>query len=100
MFFSEKITLRVVEGTISGGYATPSVKSSVEVWCDIKSLARSEFYSAMSAGQKCDIAFGVHAEDFSGQNSVLYNGEEYAIVRTYEKGLGVIELVCQRQERL
>ncbi len=100
MFFSDRITLQKTESESSGGYMQPVVKSSVEVYANIKSLTRSEFYAAMSVGQKYDIAFEVHVEDWDNQNQVVYSGSTYSIERTYQKNGSVIELVCQKRGAL
>jgi SPP1 family predicted phage head-tail adaptor len=100
MFFSDRITLQKTESESTGSYMQPVVKSSVAVYTNVKSLARSEFYSAMAAGQKYDIAFEVHAEDWGNQNQIVYDGATYSIERTYQKNGSIIELVCQKRGAL
>jgi len=82
------------------GYMTLTVKSSTDVFADMQSLKRSEFYAAMAAGQKYDLVFVVHAEDWGNQNQVGFNGVTYSVERTYSKKSGDVELVCQKRSGL
>ncbi len=94
MFFSDKITLRaVVNGVDSNGYPTQE-NTDTEVWANVKSATRAEFYSANANGIDVSKMFEVHAEDWGGQTQVVYNGRVYDIIRAFQKGLGVVELTC------
>lgn len=94
MYFSDRIKLRsVVPGVDSDGYPTETVQET-EVWANIKSATRSEFYAANAVGINVSMVFEVHAEDWGGQTQVEYDGKLYDIVRAYQKGLGTVELVC------
>ena len=95
MLFSDKIKLRAVEIDVdASGYPTEKT-TDTEVWADVKSATRAEFYAANASGINVEIVFGVHAEDFNKQTQVIYDGKTYNIIRAYQKGLGVVELVCE-----
>lgn len=97
MFFSDKIKLRA-ESTTRDSFGEPIISyTDTEVWADVKSVARSEFYASHTAGIKADIMFAVHNEDYSNQQSVLYNGNTYIVQRSYVKA-GNVELTCVRRE--
>lgn len=97
MYFSDRVTLRTVVPVInSAGFHTSDTPTDTEVWADIKSATRSEFYAAMSNGRSIDIVFAIHAEDFANQTQAVYNSVVYDIVRSYQKGLGIVELMCSR----
>ena len=98
MFFSDSITLRKETVTLDEYGDKVTSYADTVVFADIKSAARSEFYSATMAGIKIDITFAIHAEDFSDQTVVLYGSTQYNIVRTYKKGEGIVELNCAIRE--
>lgn len=98
MYFSDSITLRAVSVALdSFGDVTKSYVETT-VWANVKSVTRSEFYSANMAGIKVDIVFEVHAEDWSNQQEVTYATKAYEVIRAYQKGLGTVELMCVQRE--
>ena len=94
MFFSDKIKLRTItEGVDADGYPNHSTSDS-EVWANVKSASRAEFYSANANNLDVTIAFDVHEEDWNDATQVVYNDNVYDIVRSYAVGLGTVELNC------
>jgi len=94
MFFSDKIKLRAVtHKTDADGYPTQT-NTDTEVWANVKSATRAEFYAANANGINVSMMFEVHAEDWDNQTQVVYDGKVYDIVRTYQKGFGIVELTC------
>ena len=94
MLFSDKITIRaVVSGVDANGYPTQT-NTDTEVWANVKSATRAEFYAANANGIDVTQMFEVHAEDWGNQAQVVYGTRTYDVVRAYQKGLGVIELTC------
>ena len=94
MLFSDKITLRaVVNGVDASGYPTQT-NTDIEVWANVKSATRAEFYAANANGIDVTQMFEVHAEDWGSQTQVVYGSKTYDIVRAYQKGLGAVELTC------
>lgn len=98
MYFSDKITLRKETVTLDEYGDATYAYTDTAVFADVKSVTRSEFYSASMAGIKIDIVFAVHAEDFNNQTIVTYGSAQYNIVRTYKKGEGIVELNCAVRE--
>lgn len=98
MYFSDKITLRKETVTLDEYGDSAYTYTDTTVFADVKSVTRSEFYSASMAGIKIDIVFVVHAEDFGNQTIVTYGATQYNIVRTYKKGEGIVELNCAVRE--
>lgn len=94
MFFSDKITLRaVVKAVDSSGYPTQT-NTDTEVWANVRSATRAEFYAANANGIDVSMMFDVHTEDWNNQTQVVYDSKTYDIVRAYQKGLGIVELTC------
>lgn len=62
-----------------------------EVYANRKSIRQSEFYQAGNIGLKPELMFEVHNFEFNNDEKVRYNGKEYFIIRTYDKG-EIIEL--------
>lgn len=94
MFFSDKITLRLVTYMEDAEGYRRKAYVDTEVWADAKSVTRSEFYSANASGKDASISFEVHNEDWSDQQEVIYNNKEYEVIRAYRKGLGNVVLTC------
>ena len=98
MYFSDNITLRKETVTLDEYGDSVCAYTDTIVFADVKSVTRSEFYSATMAGIKIDIVFTVHAEDYNNQTVVTYGTTSYNIVRTYKKGEGIVELNCAVRE--
>ena len=98
MYFSDKITLRKETVTLDEYGDSAYTYTDTTVFADVRSVTRSEFYSASMAGIKIDVVFAVHAEDFNNQTIVTYGSAQYNIVRTYKKGEGIVELNCAVRE--
>jgi len=95
MFFSDRVELRaVVYGTDADGYTTTTT-TDTEVWADVRSATRAEFYAANAVGIEVGLMITVHAEDYNNQTQVIYNDTVYDIVRAFRKGLGLFELTCK-----
>lgn len=94
MYFSDRITLRKETITKDNDGYSSATYQDVEVWANKKSVARSEFYSANANGINAVIAFDVHTEDYNGQKHILYNSKSYEVIRSYQKGEGIVELNC------
>lgn len=94
MFFSDSITLRAVVNTLdANGYPTAANTDTV-VWANKISIKRSEFYAANQNTINLTQGFEVHVEDWANQTQVLDGAKVYMIERSYQKGLGIVELNC------
>lgn len=92
-----EITLRGTTTSSSAtGYPTQT-PTDKQVYADKASVRRAEFYAADANGDTLDIAFIVHADEYDGQTEVVYNGVSYKVIRAYQRGLGRVELNCQRR---
>ena len=94
MYFSDKITLRaVVSGVDADGYSTQT-NTDTEVWANVKTSTRAEFYAANANGIDVSLMFEIHSEDWGNQAQVVYSSKTYDVIRAYQKGLGIVELSC------
>ena len=85
-----------VQGT--DGVWRTTAATEAEVYAKVKSITRSEFFSAGQNGLRPDYQFSVFAGEYSGQKSCEYNGERYAIYRTYRaEDSDYMELYVQRE---
>lgn len=94
MYFSDKITLRTItRGNDADGYPTET-NTDTEVWANVVSVTRAEFYASNANGINATQMFQINAEDWGNQTRVVYGGKVYEVIRAYQKGLGVVELTC------
>lgn len=72
---------------------------SVSVLCDLRSITRSEFYSASQAGLNPEIVFEINGFEYGGEKEVEFNGERYSVIRTYRADYEKLELTCEKKVR-
>lgn len=86
---------------ISKTYAADSIGqykpelSAREVYCDVRSITRAEWYDAGRQGFKPDISFVMFAPDYQGEDLIEWNGRKYSVYRTYIAQNEALELYCQ-----
>jgi len=83
----------LVEGTNPIGDPVMVEGKPRQVYANKLSVRQSEFYQAMQAGLKPELMFEVRSAEYQGEPKARYNGKEYTIIRTYDKG-EIMELVC------
>lgn len=73
-------------------------EEKTQVFVNVKSVSRSEFYSAQVAGYDPQIVFEIADYfDYEGQEFVEYNDVMYKVIRTYRTTIA-LEIVCQHVE--
>lgn len=65
-----------------------------DVFCEVTSAGRAEFFSAAQAGLRPEYKFKIWAFDYDGQTKVRYDGREYDIYRTF-KSHDIVELYAK-----
>lgn len=65
------------------------------IFADRKSVRQSEFYQAAAVGLKPEITFEIRTIDYEQEPILIYNEQNYTIIRTFEKQDDFIELICQ-----
>jgi SPP1 family predicted phage head-tail adaptor len=86
----------IVEGTDEYGFPTEEIVIRQNIFANKKSVRSNEFYLAKQSGIELQYMFEIRSIDYQGEEKIVYNGEEYRVERTYDKG-EVIELVCSRK---
>ena len=74
--------------------ATPTAK---EVYCQVESVTRAEFFDAGRNGLNPEYRFTMFFGDYSGESIVEYQGKTYAVYRTYLRRTDIIELYVERK---
>ena len=81
------------------------VEARKTILCKVKSVGRTEFYGAATAGLRPEIVFVVHEFEYSGEREVEFEGERYKVIRSYRGGMtrqgsklafDEMELTCER----
>ena len=94
--FDTRVTLRKVTRTQNAnGYFVESANDT-QVWGDLQSVKRTEFYSAEAQGHKLAYALTVPSIDWNDAERVVINAVEYNVVRVYKKTLDLVELSLEK----
>lgn len=82
------------EGKDEDGFPTPPVETSRRtVFVNKKDVRSSEFYMANQQGVALKFMFEMHSFDYEGEEILEYEGRQYKVFRTYDKG-EKIEIIC------
>lgn len=73
------------------------VETQRDIFCQVDSVSRAEFYSAGQAGLRPEYRFIVFFGDYQGETRLIYNGVRYAVYRTYHARTDELELYVQRE---
>lgn len=71
--------------------------SERDVFCNINSVTRSEFFDAGRNGINPSIMFTMFAGDYDGEQEIRYKGKAYSIYRTYFTQGNEVELYVTRK---
>ncbi len=61
------------------------------------SVGQAEFYRAANQGLKPNFVFEIYAEEFKDADLLICEGLEYTVIRTYQRTMDKLELVCERK---
>lgn len=94
MYWRDTVTLEAVtHGADEEGYPRETV-TTTDVYADVQSVRRSEFYAAKQIGVTLAIAVKLRAADYDGQERLVWNGKRYKIERAYTEAREMYELEC------
>lgn len=68
-----------------------------EVFCDVASVTRAEFFDAGRSGLNPEYRITMFYGDYNGESVVGYKGKLYSVYRTYLAKTDIIELYVERQ---
>ena len=70
-----------------------------KVLCTVKSVTRSEYYTALNAGVMPEFVFRLAlAEDYQNERIVIWRGQKFRVVRTYVTEDDGIEITVERSD--
>lgn len=85
----------------ANGIRRPVGPVNREVFARVSSVTRSEFFQAGRAGYSPAYVFYVFFADYEGESVIEFDGETYAVYRTYRRmdddGSDYLELYAQRE---
>lgn len=74
-----------------------AVKKKRQVYCKVSSVTGREFFDGGRNGLNPEYRVKVFAGDYKGERALEYNGQTYAIYRTYQTDGDYMELYVERQ---
>ena len=91
------ITLIGAKQTQDSNGVWKSTQTERDVYCQVDSVTRSEFYEAGRNGLNPEYRFTMFLYDYDGEDTLRYNGRTYGIYRTYMGRNDSIELYAERK---
>ena len=71
--------------------------TSRQVFCDVRSVNRSEFFEAGRSGLNPEFVFTVFFADYEDETLLEFDGKTYSIYRTYLTRSDTLELYAERK---
>lgn len=68
-----------------------------EVFCQVNSITRAEFFDAGRNGLNPEYSFTMFFDDYNGERTVKYKGNTYGVYRTYHGRTDTLELYVERK---
>ena len=68
-----------------------------DVFAQVDNVTRAEFYEAGRNGLNPEFRMRVFFADYEGESELIYNGNRYAIYRTYQTRTDELELYVERK---
>lgn len=66
------------------------------VFCEVSSVSASEWFEASRASLNPEYRFVIFGDDYQGEKTCIYDGNAYAVYRTYRDG-DYMELYTERK---
>jgi len=86
----------MVEDTDEYGFPKKEEIVKKGIFANKKSVRSNEYYMAKQSGIELSYMFEIRSIEYEGEEQLNYEGNEYTIERTYDKG-ELIELTCKRK---
>lgn len=95
---SDVITLvKYARAQDANGVWRDGIATKRDVFCQAQSVSRNEFFMGGQNGLKPEYMFTVFFADYDGEETVEYNGVQYAVYRTYHARTDELEIYVQRK---
>ena len=72
-------------------------RTSKDVFCQVDSVTRAEFFEGGRNGLNPEFRFTVFFGDYEGEREVIYKGNPYSVYRTYHARTDELELYVERK---
>lgn len=93
----DQITLRKLTAAKRPDGIMATTTEDTTIFCDVSSVSASEFFAAGQNGIHAEFRFTAWADEYSGQQDVLYLGKAYRVYRTYRPDVDHIELYVEER---
>ena len=88
-----KLIAKTTGGLNENGFELPSEETGRNVFANKKSVGHTEFYESLQSGEKAELKFDVHSDEYAGEDTVEYEGKRFHVSHTFQpKGSTDIEL--------
>ena len=73
----------------------------IDIFCDMKSIGRTEFYNAAANGLKPECILIVHPYEYNNEAYIKFSEDaapkkKYKVIKTYKKNFEELELTCEK----
>lgn len=72
-------------------------RTSKEVFCQVNSVTRAEFFEGGRNGLNPEYRFTMFFGDYNGEREVIFKGNAYSVYRTYHARTDDLELYVERK---
>lgn len=72
-------------------------RTSKEVFCQVDSVTRAEFFEGGRNGLNPEYRFTMFFGDYNGEREVIFKGNAYSVYRTYHARTDNLELYVERK---
>lgn len=94
---SDVITLVKEVKTQDANGVWRTTTSERDVFCQVNSITRAEFFEAGRNGLNPEYSFTMFFGDYDGERTVKYKGNAYGVYRTYHGRTDTLELYVERK---
>lgn len=72
-----------------------STQTERKVYCQVDSVSQSEWFEGGRAGLNPALRFRMFRYDYNNEDTIIYNGQEYRIYRSYFSKTDTIDLYTE-----
>ena len=89
----------ITENRTGHGVHEAVTETTRTVMCEVSSVRRSEYYTALNAGFQPEYVFALAlAEDYRNERLVVFHGQKFRVIRTYLTEDDGIEITVERSD--